>query len=276
MLLAMRRESEHHTAAAATASNTTSATDTNGLAPNLNASNQYANNLGITANLNGGAQQDSLNTPSTPLLNLGRSPLQFPPPPPPPISVQTAATQFGFYTPNATGATYLHHYTHPTTTQAAITSSVGGAIVTGNGGTVANINRSGSTPAVELDEYVDILQVQQLLLDSSSSANQQTIATANNCNSSSSIPANTAQQQTLPKPRPRLNLQKATEYAAQVQADSPSSRRMLLDYPSPYLYGNHYHSSPSEDLVALWFGSNGSDSYLVSCGEGKNESPSLS
>uniref|UniRef100_A0A1B0BSB1 Uncharacterized protein n=1 Tax=Glossina palpalis gambiensis TaxID=67801 RepID=A0A1B0BSB1_9MUSC len=40
--------------------------------------------------------------------------------------------------------------------------------------------------------------------------------------------------------------------------DSPSSRRMLLDYPNPYLYSNHYHTSPSEDLVAPWFGSNGS------------------
>lgn len=38
--------------------------------------------------------------------------------------------------------------------------------------------------------------------------------------------------------------------------DSPS-RRLLLDYPSPYLYGN-YHTSPSEDLVALWFGTNNS------------------
>lgn len=38
-------------------------------------------------------------------------------------------------------------------------------------------------------------------------------------------------------------------------ADSPS-RRVLLDYNSPYLYGN-YHTSPSEDLVALWFGANG-------------------
>lgn len=38
-------------------------------------------------------------------------------------------------------------------------------------------------------------------------------------------------------------------------AESPS-RRVLLDYPSPYLYGN-YHTSPSEDLVALWLGANG-------------------
>lgn len=38
-------------------------------------------------------------------------------------------------------------------------------------------------------------------------------------------------------------------------ADSPS-RRVLLDYTNPYLYGN-YHTSPSDDLVALWFGGTG-------------------
>jgi hypothetical protein len=36
--------------------------------------------------------------------------------------------------------------------------------------------------------------------------------------------------------------------------ESPS-RRVLFDYPSPYFYGNY--TSPSEDLVALWFGGNG-------------------
>lgn len=42
-------------------------------------------------------------------------------------------------------------------------------------------------------------------------------------------------------------------------AESPS-RRVLLDYPSPYLYGN-YHTSPSEDLVALWLGANGTGTH---------------
>lgn len=44
-------------------------------------------------------------------------------------------------------------------------------------------------------------------------------------------------------------------------AESPS-RRVLLDYPSPYLYGN-YHTSPSEDLVALWLGANGTGTLNI-------------
>ncbi len=49
-----------------------------------------------------------------------------------------------------------------------------------------------------LDEYVDILQVQQLLLDSSPST-------------STSATTSTS------RPRPRLNVQKAAEYSSQVQ-----------------------------------------------------------
>uniref|UniRef100_A0A1B0CD29 Uncharacterized protein n=1 Tax=Lutzomyia longipalpis TaxID=7200 RepID=A0A1B0CD29_LUTLO len=94
-----------------------------------------------------------------------------------------------------------------------------------------------------LDEYVDILQVQQLLLDSTPPTGVSTGTTNTTSNTS--------------KARPRVNLQKAAEYSSQVQAESPS-RRVLLDYPSPYLYGNYHHTSPSEDLVALWFGGNGS------------------
>ncbi|XP_053965975.1 ataxin-1-like [Anastrepha ludens] len=206
-------------------------------------------------------QVDSLNTPTTPLLNLGRSPLQFPPPPPPPISVQTGP-QFGFYTPNTGAATYLHpHYPHPST----VPTSAGTSLVSVNSGSASLANgsqRSSSTQSTELDEYVDILQVQQLLLDSSASASQQALAATAIGSNTNNTTATPSPQQSLPKPRPRLNLQKASEYAAQVQAESPSSRRMLLDYPSPYLYGNHYHSSPSEDLVALWFGSNGSGESL--------------
>ncbi|GAB0093063.1 flocculation protein FLO11-like [Sergentomyia squamirostris] len=103
-------------------------------------------------------------------------------------------------------------------------------------------NSTGPTGA-GLDEYVDILQVQQLLLDSTPSTGNPTSTSSTSSNSS--------------KSRPRVNLQKATEYSSQAQAESPS-RRVLLDYPSPYLYGNYHHTSPSEDLVALWFGGNGS------------------
>lgn len=46
-----------------------------------------------------------------------------------------------------------------------------------------------------------------------------------------------------------------------LSAESPS-RRVLLDYSSPYLYGN-YHTSPCEDLVALWLGGNGTGQMLI-------------
>ncbi|XP_067615803.1 uncharacterized protein sr isoform X2 [Eurosta solidaginis] len=300
MLLAMRRESEpHHAAASATLPSTANAADvtavvsasaltqsnasvtTNGLVvPSVSSALQLSPSLSIAVNATSRTTQyhhlqlqqqqqhaellqqqqaDSLNTPTTPLLNLGRSPLQFPPPPPPPPPVPAqAGSQFGFYTPSTGAATYLHsHYPHssvvPTSASTPLVS-----INTGNA-SLANSSsqRSSSVQSTELDEYVDILQVQQLLLDSSASASQQAFAAANSGNTNG-ITATQAPQTSLPKPRPRLNLQKATEYAAQVQADNPTSRRMLIDYPSPYLYGNHYHTSPSEDLVALWFGSNGS------------------
>lgn len=44
--------------------------------------------------------------------------------------------------------------------------------------------------------------------------------------------------------------------------DSPS-RRLLVDYSSPYLYGN-YHTSPGEDLVALWLETNSSGLSAIS------------
>jgi hypothetical protein len=60
-----------------------------------------------------------------------------------------------------------------------------------------------------LDEYVDILQVQQLLLENSSTNTNSigTISAASNPTSSSS--GN--------KIRPKVNLQKASEYSNQVQ-----------------------------------------------------------
>ncbi|XP_028896037.1 dendritic arbor reduction protein 1 isoform X2 [Zeugodacus cucurbitae] len=307
MLLAMRREREHHHAAviatvpstvtAATANGNAATTEstpvsvsatTNGLVvPCVSTALQLSPNLSVAANATSCTlqhhhllqqqqlqqqqqelqqhaqhlqqqQADSLNTPTTPLLNIGRSPLQFPPPPPPPVQVQ-AGPQFGFYTPSTGAATYLHpHYP----LSSGVPTSVSTSLVPVNTGSASLANgapRSSSAQSTELDEYVDILQVQQLLLDSSASASQQqALAAANGGNTSTNgTTSTTSSQQSLPKPRPRLNLQKASEYAAQVQAESPSSRRMLLDYPSPYLYGNHYHSSPNEDLVALWFGSNG-------------------
>uniref|UniRef100_A0A1I8N5Z5 Uncharacterized protein n=1 Tax=Musca domestica TaxID=7370 RepID=A0A1I8N5Z5_MUSDO len=318
MLLAMRRETEHpppHHHNTAPNGTTVGGGSTPPTVANATTHSTNTHNLSLSTTSNG--VHDSLNTPSTPLLNLGRNPLQFTaPPPPPPIAVQSG-TQFGFYTPSPTGAsTYFHHYTHPAPTTYVTNSSgvLGHPATNGTYGgcaerTSANVHSSSSSSTApvqeELEEFVDIFQVQHLLLDhsaaagnqppppppsshstafatpSSSSSNLQTsttlltpststgigastssgVSSENLSHTTTTVTTSTAATYTnlaKPQPRPRLNLQKASEYAAQVQADSPSSRRMLLDYPSPYLYGNHYHTSPSEDLVALWFGSNGS------------------
>lgn len=151
--------------------------------------------------------QDSLNTPTTPL---GRTPLQFTAPPAPASIVAPApapATPFSYYNNNATvaagqpGPSYLHHSQ-----------------------TVAS-KSAGNEPGVELDEYVDILQVQQLLLDSSAAA----AASAANPSQQEQHQQQQQQDQSLQplaKPRPRINLQKASEYAAQL-AQGKSGRLSL-------------------------------------------------
>lgn len=139
--------------------------------------------------------QDSLNTPTTPLV---RAPLQFTTPPvPPPIVASAPGNAFTYYNNNVGVATsssgqpsqsYLHH------SQAVATKP------------------AGSETGVELDEYVDILQVQQLLLDSSAAA----AASAGNPTQEQQQPQQEQSLQPLAKPRPRINLQKASEYAAQL------------------------------------------------------------
>ncbi|KAM7360647.1 uncharacterized protein ACRADG_006654 isoform 1-T2 [Cochliomyia hominivorax] len=286
----MRRDSEHHHhATVPTVATATGAVATSSVAAVTNASTHNSHNLSLSTS--NASISDSLNTPSTPLLNLGRSPLQFtaPPPPPAPIAVQPGP-QFGFYTPTPTGTpSYFHHYTNATPTYApppATTVAVHHAPSNGTYATSTENCRSVAPPTEELEEFVDIFQVQHLLLDHSAangnappphslmSTNSTTPPTASISTAVSSISTQTTATTTVtsnsttltslakPQPRPRLNLQKASEYAAQHQAESPSSRRMLLDYPSPYLYGNHYHTSPSEDLVALWFGGNGTGKFL--------------
>lgn len=59
-------------------------------------------------------------------------------------------------------------------------------------------SRSNLSNVSGLDEYVDILQVQQLLLDSSPSTSTTTTGST-------------------VRPRPKVNLQKAAEYSAQSQ-----------------------------------------------------------
>lgn len=61
------------------------------------------------------------------------------------------------------------------------------------------VSSCGKSTGSGLDEYVDILQVQQLLLESSGT-NQLQNPTQN-----------------ISRPRPRVNLQKAVEYAGQIQ-----------------------------------------------------------
>lgn len=169
---------------------TTSATTS---PPTANQSATPGLSLGPT---NSTITQDSLNTPTTPL---SRNPLQSlaAPPAPPPIAVPTTTAAFGYYNSNAPGTaaspalSYLHHQ------PAAGKDSAG--------------------HSVELDEYVDILQVQQLLLDSSAAA----AATANPVHENQHPQQHLHQQQQLSqqqlaKPRPRINLQKASEYAAQL------------------------------------------------------------
>lgn len=302
MLLAMRRESDHHHHS--TVPTVTVAAPGPAASPSVTvavANTSTHNNHSLTLSTSNANSSDSLNTPSTPLLNLGRSPLQYtaPPPPPPPISVQPGP-QFGFYTPTAAGASsYFHHYTHPAPTYVPSSTSVGVHAAASNGSYATSSescqNTAVAAPAEELEEFVDIFQVQHLLLDHSaangnqppphnptttaSSTSATTVSTESQiATTATSSNATAMASLAKPQPRPRLNLQKASDYAAQhrglyielqelcktkmnnflITADSPSSRRMLLDYPSPYLYGNHYHTSPSEDLVALWFGSNGS------------------
>jgi hypothetical protein len=82
----------------------------------------------------------------------------------------------------------------------------------------ATASSSSSTSQNQLEEYVDILQVQQLLLDNStvSTSSSSTVNTA-----SYTSPASTAMTSSASKnlqSRPRVNLQKAAEFA-QVQGN---------------------------------------------------------
>lgn len=273
----MRRETEHpppHHHNTAPNGTTVGGGSTPPTVANATTHSTNTHNLSLSTTSNG--VHDSLNTPSTPLLNLGRNPLQFTaPPPPPPIAVQSG-TQFGFYTPSPTGAsTYFHHYTHPAPTTYVTNSSgvLGHPATNGTERTSANVHSSSSSSTApvqeELEEFVDIFQVQHLLLDHSaaagnqppppphstafatpSSSNLQTSTTSltpststgiggstssgvsseNLTHTTTTVTTSTAATYTKlakPQPRPRLNLQKASEYAAQVQGESKFKFRIL-------------------------------------------------
>lgn len=67
-----------------------------------------------------------------------------------------------------------------------------------------------------LEEYVDILQVQQLLLDSTpSTLATSTATTSNSCISNSAVNSSGAFRH-----RPRVNIQKAAEYSTTTMANS--------------------------------------------------------
>lgn len=154
------------------------------------------------------------------------------PPPAPPIAVPSAPASgpaFGYYQ-SQSGGLPIHPISSATTEAAGA--------------------QPPPTP-VELDEYVDILQVQQLLLDSSAAAaaagvNQPLSSEQQQHEQSSAIQQQqttlqqSQQQQVVAKPRPRINLQKATEYAAQLAQGKKSNRMCIESFKI-----NHYPQSLS-------------------------------
>lgn len=85
-----------------------------------------------------------------------------------------------------------------------------------------------STNPSGLEEYVDILQVQQLLLDSTPSSLSTTITTSSNsCVSNATTNSNGTQRN-----RPRVNIQKAAEY-------STNMGNMGASTPNTQLQGLH-------------------------------------
>ncbi|CAO1414025.1 unnamed protein product, partial [Diamesa tonsa] len=170
--------------------------------------------------------------------------------------------------PGDNNLTHLNYH-HPVHGYSSATASYSGY--------QSNNNRPALSAQNNLDEYVDILQVQQILENriqlentTASASTTSTVPTASYTTSvispstATTSSASSSSAAAVTKNRPRVNLQKAAEYSAQVQGDSPS-RRVLFDYPgSPYLYGNyHHHPSPSDDLVALWFGGNNSGELTI-------------
>lgn len=163
MLLAMRRESDHHPS-------------------------QQPHHLQQSQNISTPSSTSSTNTS----LHVGLT------------TSTTAALQYPIY-PGPSGSSDFHqtsvhrqqHLPPPAPPPAPSIATSSASIAPSHS---ANRPGTSSTPSGGLDEYVDILQVQQLLLESSS-------------NTATTI----ASTSTVAKPRPRVNLQKAAEYAAQVQ-----------------------------------------------------------
>ncbi|XP_055676674.1 dendritic arbor reduction protein 1 isoform X2 [Lutzomyia longipalpis] len=93
-----------------------------------------------------------------------------------------------------------------------------------------------------LDEYVDILQVQQLLLDSTPPTGVSTGTTNTTSNTS--------------KARPRVNLQKAAEYSSQVQggvAPGPPATAMIMEGLETLVAPSHHAFLLTESAAAAHF-----------------------
>ncbi|XP_055708256.1 early growth response protein 1-like isoform X4 [Phlebotomus papatasi] len=104
------------------------------------------------------------------------------------------------------------------------------------------LNNSAGPTGAGLDEYVDILQVQQLLLDSTPATGANTGPTNNTTNTS--------------KARPRVNLQKAAEYSSQTQggvAPGPPATAMIMEGLETLVAPSHHAFLLTESAAAAHF-----------------------
>ncbi|XP_055852921.1 dendritic arbor reduction protein 1 isoform X2 [Episyrphus balteatus] len=157
--------------------------------------------------------------------------------PPTSTGSQISVPQYGFYSNPSSSGNYLHSHhlsqLPPPPPPPPLTST---------GRSVLPHSSTGSG----LDEYVDILQVQQLLLDSSSATSSG--ATSTTISSSQSLPK--------PLPRPRINLQKASEYAAQIQggvAPGTPSAAMIMEGLETLVAPSHHAFLLTESAAAAHF-----------------------
>lgn len=103
---------------------------------------------------------------------------------------------------------------------------------------VKGASRLNATNTTGLDEYVDILQVQQLLLDSSSS-----IATSSSASTIPAIsPATSTATSSAARHRPRVNIQKATDYSAAAIAAAASTTTASVNQ----VQGKWWHTNKTQ------------------------------
>lgn len=118
-------------------------------------------------------------------------------------------------------------------------------------------SRLNATNTTGLDEYVDILQVQQLLLDSSSS-----IATSSSASLSTITavpPATSTATSSAARHRPRVNIQKATDYSAAAIAAAASTTTANVSQ----VQGKGDRHFPSFRIFFLTFSTNSKWQYAL-------------